>query len=338
MKLIIPMAGRGTRVRPHSHTVPKPLLPVAGTMIVERLVETFIRTMDRTIEEIVYILGPDFGSPIKEPLKQMSARHGAKCTFRVQETALGTAHAVYCAQQDLDGEVIIAFADTLFDSKETFNVDGADSVIWLKKVEDPSRFGVAVYEGEKITGFVEKPAEFISDLAIIGVYFFKDGAKLKEELEYVLDHDLKGPGGEYFLTEALDRMIQDGKLFKTATVDEWLDCGTLPAWLETTGIIVEKEALNSSEQIEAYTKHNTTIIPPVYLAENVTLEGVTIGPNVSVEKGCVLKNSQLSHSIVRNHASLDGCTLTGSTIGAHTKLTNVDGEIHVGDHSIITTK
>ena len=137
MKLIIPMAGRGTRVRPHSHTVPKPLLPVAGTMIVERLVETFIRTMDRTIEEIVYILGPDFGSPIKEPLEQMSARHGAKCSFRVQETALGTAHAVYCAQQDLDGEVIIAFADTLFDSKETFNVDGADSVIWLKKVEDP---------------------------------------------------------------------------------------------------------------------------------------------------------------------------------------------------------
>ena len=256
MKLIIPMAGRGTRVRPHSHAVPKPLLPVAGTMIIERLVETFIRTMDRNIEEIVYILGPDFGNPIKEPLQEMSVRHGAKCTFRVQDVALGTAHAVYCAQQDLEGEVIIAFADTLFDSKETFNVDGADSVIWLKKVEDPSRFGVAVYEGEQITGFVEKPTEFISDLAIIGVYYFKDGSKLKTELQYVLDNDIKGPGGEYFLTEALDRMIQDGKLFKTATVDEWLDCGTLPAWLETTGIIVEKEAQNSSEQIEKWPKTN----------------------------------------------------------------------------------
>ena len=338
MKLIIPMAGRGTRIRPHSHTVPKPLLPVAGTMIIERLVETFIRTMDRNIEEIVYILGPDFGNPIKEPLQEMSARHGAKCTFRGQEVALGTAHAVYCAQQDLEGEVIIAFADTLFDSKETFNVDGADSVIWLKKVEDPSRFGVAVYEGEQITGFVEKPTEFISDLAIIGVYYFKDGAKLKAELQYVLDNDIKGPGGEYFLTEALDRMIQDGKLFKTATVDEWLDCGTLPAWLETTGIIVEKEAQNSSDQIDAYAKQGTTIIPPVYIAKNVTLEGVTIGPHVSVEQGCVLKNTNISNSIVRDHATLQGCSLTGSTIGAHTQVSDVRGEVHVGDHSIISTK
>jgi glucose-1-phosphate thymidylyltransferase len=338
MKLIIPMAGRGTRVRPHSHTVPKPLLPVAGTMIIERLVETFIRTMDRNIEEIVYILGPDFGNPIKEPLHEMSARHGAKCTFRVQEVALGTAHAVYCAQQDLEGEVIIAFADTLFDSKETFNVDGADSVIWLKKVEDPSRFGVAVYEGEQITGFVEKPTEFISDLAIIGVYYFKDGAKLKAELQYVLDNDIKGPDGEYFLTEALDRMIQDGKLFKTATVDEWLDCGTLPAWLETTGIIVEKEAQNSSDQIDAYAKQGTTIIPPVYIAKNVTLEGVTIGPHVSVEQGCVLKNTKISNSIVRDHATLQGCSLAGSTIGAHTQVSDVRGEVHAGDHSIISTK
>ena len=185
MKLIIPMAGRGTRLRPHSHTLPKPLLPVAGTMIIERLVGTFIRTMGRNIEEIVYILGPDFGDPIKAILQEMSARYGAKCIFKVQERALGTAHAVYCAQQELEGEVIIAFADTLFDAIETFNVDGADSIIWLKKVEDPSRFGVAVYEGEKITGFVEKPTEFISDLAIIGVYYFKDASKLKAELQFV---------------------------------------------------------------------------------------------------------------------------------------------------------
>ena len=185
---------------------------------------------------------------------------------------------------------------------------------------------------------MEKPSEFISDLAIIGVYYFKDGAKLKEELQYILDNDIKGPGGEYFLTEALDRMIQDGKLFKTATVDEWLDCGTLRAWLETTGFIVEKEACNLAEQLEALAKQGTMIIPPVYLAKNVTLEGVTIGPNVSVEEGCVLKNCQISHSIVREQASLDGCTLAGSTIGAHTKLTRVDGEIHVGDHSIISIK
>ena len=200
MKLIIPMAGRGTRVRPHSHTVPKPLLPVAGTMIIERLVETFIRTLDREITEIVYILGPDFGRQIKDDLVEMSSRHKVKPTFRVQDVALGTAHAVYCAKEDLDGEVIVAFADTLFDSKEKFNIEDSDSVIWLKKVDDPSRFGVAVYEGDRITGFVEKPKEFISDLAIIGVYYFKDGEGLLAELQRIMDEDIQGPGGEYFLT------------------------------------------------------------------------------------------------------------------------------------------
>ncbi len=331
MKLIIPMAGRGTRVRPHSHTVPKPLLPVAGTMIIERLVETFMRTLDRDITEIVYILGPDFGRQIKADLKEMSTRHNVKATFRVQEVALGTAHAVDCAHEDLDGEVIVAFADTLFDSKEKFNIEDADSVIWLKKVEDPSRFGVAVYEGDRITGFVEKPEEFISDLAIIGVYYFKDGEGLKAELTRIMDEDIKGPGGEYFLTEALDNMINHGKIFKTATVDEWLDCGTLPAWLETTCEILAKE--DHSYDTAKYP--DSTIIPPVFIGEGVSIEGSTIGPKVSIEAGATIKNSTISNSIIRDNATIENTETTGSTIGAHTNVTNVSGKIDVGDHSSI---
>ncbi|MCG8372845.1 MAG: glucose-1-phosphate thymidylyltransferase [Balneolales bacterium] len=329
MKLIIPMAGRGTRVRPHSHTVPKPLLPVAGTMIIERLVETFIKTLDREITEIVYILGPDFGTPIKDTLTKMSNRHNAKTVFRVQEVALGTAHAVACANDDLDGEVIVAFADTLFDSAEKFNLEDADSVIWLKSVEDPSRFGVAVHEGDTITGFVEKPQEFISDLAIIGVYYFKDGAELKRQVNRVMDEDIKGPGGEYFLTEALDNMINEGKVFKTATVDEWLDCGTLPAWLDTTGEILVKE--NHSFDASAYP--NSKIIPPVFIAEEVTIEGSTIGPKVSIEAGATIKNSTISNTIIREKASIENTTTSGSTIGANTNLRNVTGKVDVGDHS-----
>ncbi|MBO6794840.1 MAG: glucose-1-phosphate thymidylyltransferase [Balneolaceae bacterium] len=332
MKLIIPMAGRGTRVRPHSHTVPKPLLPVAGTMIIERLVETFMRTLDREITEIVYILGPDFGRQIKEELNEMSARHNVKATFRVQEVALGTAHAVDCAREDLDGEVIVAFADTLFDSKEKFNIEDADSVIWLKKVEDPSRFGVAVYEGDRITGFVEKPEEFISDLAIIGVYYFKDGEGLKAELTRIMDEDIKGPGGEYFLTEALDNMINHGKVFKTATVDEWLDCGTLPAWLETTGEILAKE--NHAFDASAYP--GSTIIAPVFIGEGVTIEGSTIGPKVSIEAGTVIKNSTISNSIIRDNATVENTETTGSTIGAHSLVSNVSGKIDIGDHSSVS--
>lgn len=329
MKLIIPMAGRGTRVRPHSHTTPKPLLPVAGTMIVERIVETFARTLDRTIDEIVYILGPDFGREIKETLKEMSERHDAKATFRVQDRALGTAHAVSCAEEDLSGEVIIVFADTIFDSKEKVTVDDADSVIWLKEVEDPSRFGVAVLEGDSITDFVEKPSEPISNLAIIGVYYFKEGEDLKREIQYLLDNNITGHGSEYQLTDALDRLLKDGKVFKKATVDEWLDCGTLPAWLETTGEILAKE----NHSYGSY--DDTRIIPPVFIGKDVKISGSTIGPSVSIESGSVIRNSEIKNSIIQSNASLSGCNLNGSTVGNHAELEDSSGEVHVGDHSIL---
>lgn len=334
MKLIIPMAGRGTRVRPHSHTVPKPLLPVAGTMIIERIIETFIRTLPRSIEEIVFILGPDFGQDIKDKLTEMSQRHKAKATFRVQFPALGTAHAVACANDDLSGEVIVAFADTIFDSKQQFKLDDADSVIWLKSVDDPSRFGVATYTGNTITGFVEKPKDFISDLAIIGVYYFKDGEELKRQINRIIDNDIKGPGGEYFLTDALDNMLKEGKIFKAATVDEWLDCGTLPAWLDTTRIITEKEFAGIDEK-----KYPGSVIkPPVYIGNNVTIEGSTIGPYVSIEAGASIKRSTIQNSIIREHANIENTEITDSTVGAHTSLKNMKGKIDIGDHSQLEIK
>lgn len=330
MKLIIPMAGRGTRVRPHSHTTPKPLLPVAGTMIIERIVETFARTLDRTVTEIVYILGPDFGKEIEATLTEMSERHNAKAIFKVQETALGTAHAVACADEHLEGEVIIVFADTLFDSKEKVSVEDADSVIWLKEVDDPSRFGVAVHEGDKITGFVEKPSEPISKLAIIGVYYFRKGEDLMKEIQYLIDNDITGHGREYQLTDALDRLLKDGKIFRKATVDEWLDCGTLPAWLDTSGIILGKEKHSYDEY------PGTTIKPPVFIGEGVSIEACEIGPNVSIESGASLSKSQISNSIVQSGASITGSTLRRSSIGKRASLVDIQGEIHVGDDSQLT--
>ncbi len=331
MKLIIPMAGRGTRVRPHSHTTPKPLLPVAGTMIVERIVETFARTLDRKIEEIVYILGPDFGREIRETLSEMSERQQARATFRVQEVALGTAHAVYSAEQDLSGEVIIVFADTIFDTTGIVDLEGADSVIWLKEVEDPSRFGVAVHKGETITDFVEKPSEPISNLAIIGVYYFKEGEALKKEIKYLLDNNLTGHGGEYQLTDALDRMLKDGKTFKKATVDEWLDCGTIDAWLDTTGHILEKE--NPSWENRACPESKIT--PPVYIGEGVRIAGSEVGPNVSIESGTQIENSVIRNTIIQHDAEIKNSNLHDSTIGNHTVLESQTGVVHLGDHSTV---
>jgi glucose-1-phosphate thymidylyltransferase len=331
MKLIIPMAGRGTRVRPHSHTIPKPLLPVAGKMIVERIVETFARTLDRNIDEIVFILGPDFGQEIKDSLKAMSDRQEAKATFRVQEQAEGTAHAVYCADQDLNGECIIVFADTIFDMEGSVTIGDADSVIWLKEVEDPSRFGVAVESDGKITDFVEKPDEPISNLAIIGVYYFKKAEKLKTEIEYLLDNDIRGKGGEFQLTDALDRLLKNDNVFKKATVDEWMDCGTLPAWLDTSGKIVEKEY----EEVDESQFEGTTINPPVYIGDEVELKNCTIGPNASIAAGSKLTNSTVENSLIQEYSSLQDCEIKGCTIGRHTELKDVDQEVHLGDHSKI---
>lgn len=323
------MAGRGTRVRPHSHTIPKPLLPVAGKMIVERIVETFTRTLDRTINEIVFILGPDFGQEIKDELSAMSDRQNAQATFRVQKEALGTAHAVYCAQEDLSGECIIVFADTIFDMQGSVSIENADSVIWLKEVDDPSRFGVAVEKNGQITDFVEKPSEPISNMAIIGVYYFKEGEQLKKEIEYLLENDVRGHGGEFQLTDALDRMLKDGKIFKKATVDEWLDCGTLPAWLETSGVIVEKEY----SEIDESKFPETKIIPPVYIGGNVELEHCIIGPNASIADGSKLNKCTVKNSLIQQNARLEDCNIEGSTIGRNAELKDVDQEVHLGDHS-----
>lgn len=330
MKLIIPMAGRGTRLRPHTHTTPKPLLPVAGTMIVERIIQTFHRTLDRDIDEIVFILG-DFGEEVKTALREMSSRHDAKATFFRQDEALGTAHAVYCAKEALEGEVIIVFADTLFDTQTKVSVEDADSVIWLKEVEDPSRFGVAVHKGEEITDFVEKPSEPISNLAIIGVYYFKKGEDLKAEIKYLLDNNITGHGNEYQLTDALDRLLKQGNIFKSATVDEWLDCGTLPAWLDTTKVIIDKE----KPRYEEGKYINSKIIPPVYIGENVSIENSTVGPYASIGNGTKITQSTIKDSIILEESAVSDSELENATIGNHVSVNSFKGTVHLGDHSTI---
>jgi glucose-1-phosphate thymidylyltransferase len=331
MKLIIPMAGKGTRLRPHSHTTPKPLLPVAGISIVERIVLTFSRTINRKVDEIAFVLG-DFGDDVKKSLTEMAERQGATASFYYQKEARGTAHAIHCAKESLEGEVIVVFADTLFDTKEQVNVDGADSVIWLKHVDDPSRFGVAVQDADgRITSFVEKPKELISNLAIIGVYYFKDGAGLRREIQYLLDNNITGHGGEYQLTDAIDALLKQGKVFKAATVDEWLDCGTVPAWLETTSTIIAKEFGNTMPGPFP----RTVIHPPVYIGEGAIIEGSEIGPNASIGAGCVIRNSMISDAIVLDKSVVEQSKLTQSTIGTHAHVSGFTGSVNISDHSVV---
>ena len=196
MKLIIPMAGRGTRVRPHSHVTPKPLLPICGKSMVERIIDTFTKVLPRPMTDGVFVLGPDFGETVSDDLSAICERHGMNAHFRVQDEAMGTAHAVACAGDHLEGEGIVVFADTLFYMEPGIDLSESDVVVWVKEVEDPSRFGVAVRKDGRIVALVEKPQTLISNEALIGIYYVRDLSLLKNAIDYLIENKVTGHGKE----------------------------------------------------------------------------------------------------------------------------------------------
>ncbi|MEQ9103973.1 MAG: sugar phosphate nucleotidyltransferase [Rhodothermales bacterium] len=332
MKLIIPMAGRGTRVRPHSHVTPKPLLPVCGKSMVERIVDTFSAVLPRPITDGVFILGPDFGQDVRDELTAICARHHARAHFTVQEKAQGTAHAVACANEHLDGEGIVVFADTLFFMEPGVDLSGADVVAWVKHVDDPSAYGVAVREGDRIVRLVEKPKELISTEALIGIYYCRELRELGDAIQHLFDENLTGVGGEYQLTDAFDRLLKQDKVFKTASVTEWLDCGNIPALLETTKVILRHEA----HAPDAARVNGTVIHEPVFLGPGAHLEGGEVGPYVSVESGATVRNATVRNSVVFADALVENSELEASFVGRNAEVQRFSGRLNIGDHSTVS--
>ncbi len=324
------MAGQGKRMRPHTLMTPKPLIPVGGKPIVQRLVEDIAAMCDESINEIGFIIG-DFGDVVEKELLDIASSLGAKGKIYYQDIALGTGHAIYCAEPLLTGPVIVAFADTLF--RADFKIDPKqEGTIWVKQIEDPSQFGVVkVNEVGAITDFVEKPKDFVSDLAIIGIYFFKDGDHLKRELKYLMDNNIV-KGGEYQLTDALENMKQQGVVFRPGTVDHWMDCGNKNATVETNRMILEFEKdqnlVSSSAVIE-----NSTLIQPVQIADGVRIENSVVGPHVSVGKNAVIKNARVSNSIVRSDSSINNAVIENSLIGMQTAIDLSALDLSMGDFS-----
>lgn len=329
------MAGMGKRMRPHTLTTPKPLLPIAGKPIVQRLVEDIAKVCDEKIEEIAFIIG-NFGDEVEQNLKDIAATLGAKGSIHYQEEALGTAHAILCAKEALDGKVVVAFADTLF--KADFKLDASkDGIIWVQKVADPSAFGVIkTNDAGVITDFVEKPETFVSDLAIIGIYYFKDGAYLKEELQYLLDNDIKDKG-EYQLTNALENMKNKGTNFSPGAVTEWLDCGNKDATVHTNQRILSylQEAGNLPVS-KSHQADNSLIIEPCYIGENVKIKDAIIGPYVSLGDGTSVENAVIKNSIVQNNAVIYCANIANSMIGNFAKYEGKQAELSMGDYSIAT--
>ncbi len=333
MNIIIPMAGLGKRLRPHTLTTAKPLLPIAGKPIVHRLVEDIAKVCPEKIENIGFIIHPSFGKQVEDDLKAVARAVGAEGKIYYQEQAMGISHAVLFAREILKGKIIVAFADTLF--RADFKLDTAkDGIIWVQKVKDPSQFGVVKLDSNgTISELIEKPTAFVSDLAIIGIYFFRDGEFLKNEMQYLLDNNIKEKG-EYQFTTALENMKRKGAKFVSGQVVEWLDCGNKDNMVLTnqrylTFIKDQKLIASTAKSI------NSTIVPPVFLGENVVVENSTIGPFVSIGDFTVIKDSTITNTIIQKNCVITKARLENAMFGNFVNFEGQSSDASLGDYCVV---
>ena len=338
MKIIVPMAGRGSRLRPHSLTVPKPLIPIAGQPIVHRLVKDIVKVVKQPVDEIAFVLGDPafFGDEVVSSLKELANNLGAKASIYRQLEPLGTGHAIMCAKESLTGPAVIAYADTLI--RANFDLDHeADSVIWVKQVDKPEAFGVVkLNDNGEIIELVEKPQEFVSDLAVIGIYYFKDVGVLKEELQHVLDNNIIN-GGEYQINDGIKGMMAKGKVFKTGQVDEWMDCGNKPVTIETNSRMLGFLKDDGDEQLVANTVKldNSRITEPCFIGENVRLKNASIGPNVSIGANCTIEDSTIKNSLIQTRSNIKNANLDNAMIGNNVMFDGNFTKISIGDYSVL---
>jgi glucose-1-phosphate thymidylyltransferase len=325
MQAILPLAGKGTRLRPHTHTRPKPLLRVGNRPVLDYVLALL---EDAGVDEIIGITG-HLASNIEDWLAEMHP----ELLFRpvVQEAQLGTADAIRLAEPWVEGPVLIVFVDTLFDAdlgliQRRPDVDG---IVWAKEVEDYQRFGVIVTDDEgNMRRIVEKPSEPVSRLANIGLYYIRDWRLMFEGIAHVM---AQPPHlGEYFLTDAFQYMIDRRSRLLTAEVDHWWDCGKPETLLETN-----RQVLLAGGERRPPDAAGVRITTPVCIAEDVLLENVEIGPNVSIASGSVVRGSRLRDTIVGAESSLDECDLHDALVGDYVTARGLTGKVSIGDHTVI---
>ena len=322
MKVIIPLAGKGTRLRPHTHITPKPMLKVAGKPVMEYILDDLRRLGN--VEQIIYITGH-----LKEKVEEYArSEMDVPSVFIEQKVQDGTAGAIALAKDYVDQPVLIIFVDTIFDADLTkVKTVDADGIIWVKEVEDYQRFGVVVTDKDgNMTKIVEKPKTPISKRANIGLYYIKNWKLLFEGI----DHTLKQPKnqGEYFLTDAFQYMIDKGAKIRVIDVEGWYDAGKIETMLETNEAMLRRGRARRPKNAG-----DSTIIDPVYIEDNVTLKKSKVGPNVSIGAGTVLENAEVSNSIVGSRAKISDAVLTNSLIGDETVISGMRGELTVGNHA-----
>jgi glucose-1-phosphate thymidylyltransferase len=324
MKVIIPLAGKGTRLRPHTHVTPKPLLQVAGKPVMSYILDDLERLGG--VDQIVYITGH-----LKERVEEYVKKHyNFPSVFVEQVVQNGTASAVKLARPYVDEPVLIIFVDTIFDADlSVINSTDADGIIWVKEVEDYQRFGVVVTDDQgNMTRIVEKPSTPISKRANIGLYYVRNWKLLYEGIDHVMKQ--APTKGEYYLTDAFQYMIDHGARIKVIDVAGWYDAGKLDTLLETNRVMLRKGRAHRPAALG-----NSRIFDPVCIPDDVVLDHATVGPNVSIGAGTVVKHSEIRDSVVGERSTITGSTLRDSMVGDEVVLEGVKGSVTVGDHSEI---
>lgn len=325
MKVVIPLAGKGTRLRPHTHITPKPMLKIAGKPVIDYVMEDLQRLGD--VEQVIYITGH-----LKEKVEAYTrSKYPFDSVFIEQKVQDGTAGAVALAKPYIDQPVFIIFVDTIFDADLSVvkNTD-ADGIIWVKTVEDYQRFGVVVSDAAgNMQRIVEKPTEPISKRANIGLYYIRNWKLLMEGVDWTLSQPKNK--GEYYLTDAFQYMVDKGAKIQVVDVEGWYDAGEQGTLLETNRIILERGGAKRPATIPP----GVRIIDPVYIEDDVTLAASTIGPNVSVGAGSIIEHSELRDTVIGGGTKVTRCRLSSSMIGDAAQVSGIKGQVNIADHSVV---
>ena len=328
MKVIIPLAGKGTRLRPHTHITPKPMLKIAGKPVIDYVMEDLQRLGN--VEQVVYITGH-----LKEKVEDYArAKYPFDAVFIEQKVQDGTAGAVALARDYVDQPIFIIFVDTIFETDlSVVNRTDADGIIWVKTVDDYQRFGVVVTDKDgNMTKIVEKPTTPISKRANIGLYYIRNWKLLYEGIDWTLRQPKNK--GEYYLTDAFQYMIDHGAKIRVIDVEGWYDAGEQGTLLETNRIMLEKGRARRPSSLPP----GVRVIDPVYIEDDVVLSDTTIGPNVAIGAGSRLEGSELRDTIVGSGSTVTNSTLTDSLIGDAAVVEGVRGQINVSDHSVVRVR
>lgn len=323
MKVVIPLAGFGTRLRPHTFTKPKPLVNVAGKPVLAHILDPL---MGLDVEEMVFIVG-HLGEQIRD---YVSSHYRVPAQYVEQRELKGQAHALHLAREHLTGPLFIIFVDTIFEADLSHLPTDCDGIFYVKEVEDPRRFGIAILDEEQrfVTRVVEKPADPVSNLAVIGAYYIRDGERLQAAVDELLRRDIKTKG-EYYLADALQLMIDGGAKFISVTVDVWEDCGKPEAVLQTNRYLLTKTGGRVGGS------RDSIIVPPVYIADSAKVEHSVIGPYVTIAEGAVVRHSIIKDSIINAGACIEDAMLNLSIIGDNAHVRGSYDQLNVGDSSLV---